>query len=270
MNDVSTSATHTEQTATQEWQRRPRRPGPLRREPNRATRSDWAHADLLAPQALRGEPAGPTIDMQEWLTAAGASTAIRCYDRGAAIYRQGEVGGDVCYIQRGLVKLSVLSVSGRDAVVAILGPGDYFGESCLAGQRWRAGTAAALGPSVILAVAKESLTPLLTTHPAMAAHFLGHLLQRNIRMEEDFVDQLCHGSEQRLARTLLLLADTTSLVHAPRVVPRLSQETLAEMVGTTRSRVNLFLNKFKKLGFIEYHGESPMTVNPSLTAALRD
>ena len=158
------------------------------------------------------------------------------------------------YVQEGGVKLSVLSSTGKEAVVAMLAPGDFFGEGCLAGQPLRMGTAKAVARTALLRIPKRDMARMLHEHPSFSDRFLTHMLTRNIRIEEDLVDQLFNSSEKRLARTLLLLArygkeDTTQLV-----LPKLSQETLAEMVGTTRSRVNFFMNKFRKLGLIEYNG----------------
>jgi CRP-like cAMP-binding protein len=207
--------------------------------------------------------------VQAYLASAGLSKAIGHYERGDAVFSQGEAGTQVFYIQSGIVKLSVVSKMGREAVVAILGRGDFFGEGCLAGQRLRRGSACAIASSVILAIDKDSLVALLQRQPALSARFLSHLLTRNIRMEEDLLDQLFNTSEKRLARALLLLARDRGPGSPARVVPRISQNTLADMVGTTRSRVNFFLNKFKKRGFIAYDGERPMTVNSSLSAVLQ-
>ena len=173
------------------------------------------------------------------------------------------------YIQTGGIKLSVLSKTGREAVVGMLGPGDFFGEGCLAGQPVRMGSATAITPSVILLVAKERMVRLLHRQHEMSDRFIAHMLARNIRIEEDLVDQLFNSSEKRLARALLLLARYGKQDKPVRVVPKISQETLAEMVGTTRSRVNFFMNKFRKLGFIEYNGG--LKVNSSLlTVVLHD
>src|SRR6185369_47917 len=166
------------------------------------------------------------------------------------------------------VKLSVLSKTGREAVVAMLGPGDFFGEGCLAGQPFRMGSATAMTASSVLLVEKDKMVQLLHKQPAMSDRFISHMLSRNIRIEEDLVDQLFNSSEKRLARTLLLLARYGKQDKPVRVVPKISQETLAEMVGTTRSRVNFFLNKFKKLGFIEYEGELPLKINSSLLSVV--
>ncbi len=172
------------------------------------------------------------------------------------------------YIQEGGVKLSVLSKTGREAVVAMLGPGDFFGEGCLAGQPYRMGSAIAITPSVVLLVAKDRMVKLLHRQHAMSDRFISHMLARNIRIEEDLVDQLFNSSEKRLARTLLLLARYGKQDKPTRVVPKISQETLAEMIGTTRSRVNFFLNKFKRLGFIEYDGDLPFKINNSLLSVV--
>ncbi len=151
----------------------------------------------------------------------------------------------VMYIQSGGVKLSVLSKIGREAVVAMLGPGDFFGEGCLAGQPLRMGSATAITPSAILLVDQEAMAQLLHKQHAMSDRFIAHMLSRNIRIEEDLIDQLFNSSEKRLARALLLLARYGKQDQPSRVVPKVSQETLAEMIGTTRSRVNFFLNKFR-------------------------
>ena len=172
------------------------------------------------------------------------------------------------YIQSGGVKLSVLSKTGREAVVAMLGPGDFFGEGCLAGQPLRMGSATAITPSTILLVDKAEMVQLLHKQHAMSDRFIAHMLARNIRIEEDLIDQLFNSSEKRLARALLLLARYGKQDQPVAVVPKLSQETLAEMIGTTRSRVNFFLNKFKKLGFIEYDGELPLKINSSLLSVV--
>jgi CRP/FNR family cyclic AMP-dependent transcriptional regulator len=191
------------------------------------------------------------------------------YGLGEAVFTQGDPCQDVLYIQSGAVKLSVLSKLGREAIVAMLGPGDFFGEGCLAGQPVRMGSATAITPSVIMLVGKQKMVRLLHRQHTLSDRFISHMLSRNIRIEEDLIDQLFNSSEKRLARTLLLLARYGKQDKPVRAVPKISQETLAEMVGTTRSRVNFFLNKFKKLGFIEYNGE--LKVNSSLlTVVLHD
>ena len=212
---------------------------------------------------------GPAaFEVQAFLASSRVPKTVVEFSRGETIFTQGEVCQHVLYIRSGGVKLSVLSKSGREAVVAMLGPGDFFGEGCLAGQPFRMGSATAITPSVILMVRKEEMVRLLHTHHAMSDRFISHMLARNLRIEEDLIDQLFNSSEKRLARALLLLARYGKQDRPVRVVPRLSQETLAEMIGTTRSRVNFFLNKFKKLGFIEYDGELPLKVNSSLLSVV--
>ena len=190
------------------------------------------------------------------------------YAEGAAIFAQGAPATSVMYVERGAVRLSVLSHAGKEAVIAVLGAGHFFGEGCLVGQPQRMATATAMGLCTIVAVDKSEMMRQLHAQPAFADRFLTHMLTRNIRIEEDLIDQLFNSSEKRLARTLLLLA-RYGQPHKPiRVVPQISQETLAERVGTTRSRVNFFLNKFKKLGFIEYNGQLPITINSSLLSVV--
>jgi CRP-like cAMP-binding protein len=210
----------------------------------------------------------PPFDAQAFLDSSGIARTVVAYGRGETIFTQGDACEDVLYIQTGGVKLSVLSKTGREAVVAMLGPGDFFGEGCLAGQPVRMGSATAITPSVILLVGKSKMVRLLHRQHAMSDRFIAHMLSRNIRIEEDLIDQLFNSSEKRLARTLLLLARYGKQDVPARVVPKISQETLAAMVGTTRSRVNFFLNKFKKLGFIEYDGEIPLKINNSLLSVV--
>jgi CRP/FNR family cyclic AMP-dependent transcriptional regulator len=208
------------------------------------------------------------FNAQAFLDSAGLAKKIVEYGRGETIFTQGDPCDDVLYVQVGGVKLSVLSKTGREAVVAMIGPGDFFGEGCLAGQPLRMGSATAITPSAILFVAKDKMVRLLHKQHAMSDRFISHMLSRNIRIEEDLIDQLFNSSEKRLARTLLLLARYGKQDKPARVVPKISQETLAEMVGTTRSRVNFFLNKFKKLGFIEYDGVLPLKINSSLLSVV--
>ncbi len=212
--------------------------------------------------------AAPAFNARTFLESTGVTKTVVEYGREETIFTQGDVCEDVLYIQAGGVRLSVLSKSGREAVVAMLGPGDFFGEGCLAGQPVRMGTATAITPSVILLVGKETMIRLLHRQHGMSDRFISHMLSRNIRIEQDLVDQLFNSSEKRLARTLLLLARYGKQDKPTRVVPRISQDTLAKMVGTTRSRVNFFLNKFKKLGFIEYDGKIPLKVNSSLLSVV--
>ena len=173
------------------------------------------------------------------------------------------------YVEKGTVRLSVLSRAGREAVIAVLENRHFFGEGCLASQPRRTATATAIAPCTIIAVEKQEMMRQLHAQPAFAARFLTHMLTRNIRIEEDLIDQLFDSSEKRLARTLLLLAHYGEPGASDRRLPRLSQDTMAEMVGTTRSHVNFFMNKFRKLGFIEYH--SGLKINNSLlSVVLRD
>ena len=190
------------------------------------------------------------------------------FTRGESIFSQGDAGADVFYVRNGGVQLSVLSRTGREAIVAMLGPGDFFGEGCMAGQPLRMGSATAITPSVILLVAKQRMAELLHKESTMSDRFIAHMLSRNIRIEEDLIDQLFNSSEKRLARALLLLARYGQDGVPVRAVPSVSQEMLAEMIGTTRSRVNFFMNKFKRLGFIEYGGERPLKINSSLLSVV--
>ena len=224
----------------------------------------------MAPRriALTTPNGSSTFSLHELLESAGVAKGVVHYGRGDVIFTQGDPCDHVLYIQTGGVKLSVLSKLGREAVVAMLGPGDFFGEGCLAGQPLRMGTATAITPSNILLVSKEKMIGLLHKQHAMSDRFISHMLSRNIRIEEDLIDQLFNSSEKRLARALLLLARYGKQDKPARIVPKISQETLAEMIGTTRSRVNFFLNKFKKLGFIEYDGELPLKINNSLLSVV--
>ena len=173
------------------------------------------------------------------------------------------------YVEQGAVRLSVLSHSGKEAVVAVLEAGHFFGEGCLASQNQRMATATAMAPSIILTVEKQEMVRQLHARPAFADRFLTHMLTRNIRIEEDLIDQLFNSTEKRLARTLLLLARYGEPEASHRALPKVSQELLAEMVGTTRSRVNFFMNKFRKLGFIDYNGALKIN-NSLLGVVLRD
>ena len=211
----------------------------------------------------------PAFDVQEFLDSAGVSRRVVRFARRARAFAQGSPATSVFYIQSGQVKLSVVSRAGKEAVVAILGPGDFFGEGCLAGQPRRIGTATAMESTIALRIGKDEMMRTLHEQSALSDRFITHMLARNIRIEEDLVDQLFNSSEKRLARTLLLLARYGEDAAPPRALPRLSQETLAEIVGTTRSRVNFFMNKFRKLGFIEYNGGLKIN-NSLLSVVLRD
>ncbi|HEX2444232.1 MAG TPA: Crp/Fnr family transcriptional regulator [Vicinamibacterales bacterium] len=207
-----------------------------------------------------------TFDAEGFLASAGISKKPVEFRRNSVIYSQGDPADAVLYLQSGAVKLSVLSSTGKEAVVGVLGPGDFFGEGCLAGQSVRMGTATAVMPTTLLRVGRKKMIRLLHEQHAMSDLFIAYILARNIRIEEDLVDQLFNSSEKRLARTLLLLARYGKPDKPQRVLPKLSQEVLAEMVGTTRSRVNFFMNKFRKLGFIEYNGG--LQINSSLLSVV--
>lgn len=191
------------------------------------------------------------------------------YETAATIFKQGDSASSIMYVETGTVRLSVLSHAGKEAVVAILDPGHFFGEGCMAGQTLRMSTATAMERCTILAIDKPEMVRQLRDQPDFAGHFLTHMLTRNIRIEEDLIDQLFNSTEKRLARTLLLLARYGEPEISHRALPRVSQELLAEMVGTTRSRVNFFMNKFRKLGFIDYNGALKIN-NSLLSVLLRD
>ena len=196
----------------------------------------------------------PPFDVRAYLDAAGVSPRVARFARGAVIFTQGDPARHVFYLQTGTVKLSVLATTGKEAVVALLGPGEFFGEGVLANQPSRISTARAMAAVSMLRIPKGEMIRLLHNQPDFSDRFIAHMLARNIRIEEDLVDQLFNSSEKRLARALLLLARYGKEDLTSRTLPKLSQETLAEMIGTTRSRVNFFMNKFRKLGFIEYNG----------------
>jgi CRP-like cAMP-binding protein len=193
----------------------------------------------------------PAFDAQAFLDSAGVARKVKEFKKKEAIFSQGDSAKDVLYIQKGAVRLSVVNETGKEAVVAVLGPGDFFGEGCLAGQLIRIGSATAVTVTTALVIEKKEMIRVLH---AFSDRFIAYMLSRNIRVEEDLVDQLFNSSEKRLARTLLLLARYGKEDKPQKMVPKISQEMLAEMVGTTRSRVNFFMNKFRKLGFIKYNG----------------
>ncbi|HYW43745.1 MAG TPA: Crp/Fnr family transcriptional regulator [Bryobacteraceae bacterium] len=199
-------------------------------------------------------PKKRTFNPKAFLTRLGAKTIKADYGKGQVLFAQGDLANAVFYIVKGKVKLSVVSKQGKEAVIAILGPGDFFGEGCMAGQMVRMSTAAGLSECTVIELKKETVVRVLHDEPAFSELFLAHLLSRNIRIEEDLVDQLFNSSEKRLARVLLLLANFGKEGKPEKVVAKLSQETLASIVGTTRSRVSYFMNRFRKLGFIHYNG----------------
>jgi CRP-like cAMP-binding protein len=204
----------------------------------------------------------PGFNAQAFLDSAGVARKVKKFKRAEAVYSQGDAAHSVMYLQEGGVKLTVVNEVGKEAVVAILGPGDFFGEGCLAGQSVRMGTATTITPSTVLVIEKSEMFKVLHEQHALSDRFISFMLARNIRIEEDLVDQLFNSSEKRLARTLLLLARYGKEDQPHGLLPKVSQEVLAEMVGTTRSRVNFFMNKFRKLGFIKYNGG--LQINTSL------
>lgn len=203
------------------------------------------------------------FDARAFLESAGLGKRVATYVPKEVVFSQGDPCDSVMYLQSGAIQLSVLSHTGKEAIVATLGPGDFLGEGALAGHPIRLETATATLASGVLVVPKRQMIDLLHSEHALSDRFIAHMLLRNARLEADLVDQLFNSSEKRLARTLLLLARYGKPDKPQRVLAPISQETLAEMVGTTRSRVNFFLNRFRKLGFIEYDG-SGLTINPSL------
>ena len=220
----------------------------------------------MPPKPSRTPTRPPAFDVPAFLKSAGMSPRTVRFAPGAVVFGQGAPSNSVFYLQEGGVKLSVLSSAGKEAVVAMLGPGDFFGEGCLAGQPLRMGTAKAVMRTSLQRIPKRDMVRMLHEHSEFSDRFIAHMLTRNIRIEEDLVDQLFNSSEKRLARTLLLLARYGKEDGTHRVLPKISQETLAEMVGTTRSRVNFFMNKFRRLGLIEYNGV--LRVNDSLLSVV--
>lgn len=203
---------------------------------------------------IRPKRIAPEFDVETFLNSTGITKKILSYRPLATVFAQGDPADSVMYIRQGAVRLSVLSHTGKQAIVAMLAPGDFLGEGALAGQRVRMGTATAVSTTTVLIVPTKQMVQLLHDKADFSNRFIAFMLSRNIRIEEDLVDQLFNSSEKRLARTLLLLARYGMADKPQGVLPKLSQEMLAEMVGTTRSRVNFFMNKFRKLGFIEYNG----------------
>jgi CRP/FNR family cyclic AMP-dependent transcriptional regulator len=202
------------------------------------------------------------FDAGVYLETAGVKRKIVPYRKGQAIFSQGEKCHAVLYLQAGTVKMTVTSSAGKEAVVALLGPGDFFGEGGISGQPLRVSTATAMGPVSVLEIQKQEMIRVIHDEHEFSDRFVAHMLKRNVRIEEDLVDQLFNSSEKRLARALLLIARYGSDEKPQKIVAQVSQGTLAEMIGTTRSRVSFFMNKFRKLGFIKYNGG--LEVNDSL------
>jgi CRP-like cAMP-binding protein len=215
---------------------------------------------MKTPKAQPGKPAA--FDLEGFLASAGVARRVAQVPARTGIFSQGDASNSVMYIQKGGVQISVVSASGKQAIVATLGAGDFFGEGALTGQPLRIGTATATVASSVLVIEKAAMKRVLHEQHAFSDLFIANMLARNLRVEADLVDQLFNSSEKRLARALLLLARYGTVEEPQHPLPRISQEALAEMIGTTRSRVNFFMNKFKKLGFIEYNGG--LKINPSL------
>ena len=211
-------------------------------------------------------PRKSRFDVQAFLDSAGVYRKVLEFAKRAVIFRQGEPSKHIFYIQKGGITLSVLNHLGKEAVVGVLEQGEFFGEGCLTGLPFRMATATAMTHATVLAIDKEEMVRVLHDEHALSDRFISCMLTRNLRLEEDLVDQLFNSSEKRLARTLLLLARYGRDDHAQKLVPKVSQEMLAEMIGTTRSRVNFFMRKFKKLGFIHYN--DGLHINHSLLSVL--
>lgn len=216
-----------------------------------------------------GKPAKSAFDGQAFLAKAGIGKSILEFKKGQNVFVQGDRADTVFYIQKGRIKLTVLSDHGKEAVVGILGPGQFFGEACMNGQKLRMSTTTAMEHCVITAITKTAMIAALRHEPQFSEMFMTYLLTRNSRIEEDLIDQLFNSSERRLARLLLLLANFGKEGSPQRISPSISQETLAEMIGTTRSRVSHFMNKFRKLGLIDYNGHIEVH-NSLLNAVLHE
>jgi CRP-like cAMP-binding protein len=210
------------------------------------------------------------FDSQTFLSTIDGGRTIAVFPRKQMIFRQGDLSDAVFYIQKGKVKLTVLSETGKDATIGILNEGDFFGEACLKGQPFRLCSATAMTDCSVMKIDKKSMVDVLHRERAFSDVFVAYLLARNIRHEEDLVDQLFNSSEKRLARMLLLLAHFGKDGKPENVIPKMSQETLAEMVGTTRSRVNFFMNRFREMGFVDYNSEGLQVHSSLLNVVLND
>ncbi|HLZ50696.1 MAG TPA: Crp/Fnr family transcriptional regulator [Candidatus Acidoferrum sp.] len=208
------------------------------------------------------------FDVESFLGLAGLGRKIANFASKETIFAQGDPATSVMFIQEGGVKLSLVNESGKEAVLAILGPADFFGEWCLAGQSIWMATATAIAPTTVLVIEKDKMIRVLHEQNEVSDRFISYMLERNLRAEEDLIDQLFNSSEKRLARTLLLLARYGARGQPEKLIPKVSQETLAEMIGTTRSRVNFFMNKFRKLGFIKYDKHSQTYIEQSLLSVV--
>jgi len=234
------------------------------------SRSFMAHPERERGSPARTVPAKKQLDFdpKKFLATIGEGRKVVFLPQKQAIFSQGEAADTVFYIQKGKVRLTVVSQIGKEAVLAILGEGEFFGEGGLAGQPLRMGSATAMTDCELMRIDKKAMMLALHREHTMSDMFVAYLLARNIRYEEDLVDQLFNSSEKRLARILLLLAHFGKEGVPQTVIPKISQETLAEMIGTTRSRVSFFMNKFRKLGFVDYDGGSGLQVHSSLLSIL--
>jgi CRP/FNR family cyclic AMP-dependent transcriptional regulator len=224
-----------------------------------------------APVKVRRSPKkapakGLGFDAKSFLDSAGLGRTVTNFRAKETVFAQGDPATGVMYLQEGGVRLTVVNETGKEAVVAILEPGDFFGEGCLAGQSICMATATTIGPTTVLVIEKKQMIRVLHEEHEFSDRFIAYMLARNIRVEEDLIDQMFNSSEKRLARTLLLLARYGTQSEPQKMLPKVSQEMLAEMIGTTRSRVNFFMNKFRKLGFIQYNGG--LHINSSLLSVV--
>lgn len=239
----------------------------------RASASSRSRPDGQSEHRRSSEPESRTAlyTLEPFVASIGPGKTVLTCRTGQMIFAQGDPADAVFYLQAGRIKLTVVSPQGKEAIVAIMEPDSFFGEACLAGQQICLSTASALGTCTLVRIEKQAMTRVLQGEPTMAERFLRFLLARTIRIQEDLVDQLLNSSEQRLARALLLLAHSRSADDPRPVIPKINQETLAEMVGTTRSRVSYFMNKFKQLGYIQYgnSGKSDIYIDSSLSEVVR-
>lgn len=222
------------------------------------------------PHGRTGNKKSQPVDWEALLASIPGAQTVMEYVANRKVFRQGEPANAVFYLRQGKVKLTVTSKQGKEAIVALLGAGEFFGEGCLAGQQLRVSTATAMADCTLARIEKPLMARMLHEQHDVSELFVTHLLSRNIRYEEDLVDQLFNSSEKRLARILLLLAHFGKEARAETVLPRINQESLAQMVGTTRSRVSHFMNKFRKLGFVEYNGGGLTVHSGLLTVVLHD
>jgi CRP/FNR family transcriptional regulator, cyclic AMP receptor protein len=218
---------------------------------------------------MKGARKSRRFDLASYLGSSGPDRSVVEFPQGRTVFFQGKPADSIYYIRQGTVKLTTVSENGKEAVVALLNVGDFFGEGCLTGQTMRMATATAMQPTSLLVIQKKEMVRMLHEEHAFSDRFILHMLKRNVRIEEDLLDQVFNSTEKRLARALLLLASYGKEGRPEKVIPRISQQTLAEIIGTNRGRVNLFMNKFKKLGFIDYNGG--LHINSSLlTVVLHD